>query len=116
MVGSYNPTESLLGASPSVMSPSSRIGDGEFSEESSPGWFRRSSSAKFASSFSGGFDLTSVKSSDALQFQEKKPVTETQDERGPSSKPTKAERRAMQDAQRDAKAAAEGFVFFSFSY
>lgn len=51
------------------------IGDGDFSEESSAGWFRRSNSAKFASSFSGGFDLTSVKSSETMGFhQVKKPV------------------------------------------
>lgn len=76
VVGSYNPTESLLGSSPPQASPSSRvIGDGEFSEESSAGWFRRSNSAKFASSFSGAFDLTSVKSSETGGFhQVKKPV------------------------------------------
>lgn len=64
-VGSYNPSESLLGTSP-VLSPSSRVGDGEleFSEESSAGWYRRSNSAKFASSFpGGGFETTMVKSS-----------------------------------------------------
>lgn len=61
-VGSYNPSESLLGTSP-VPSPSSRAGDVEleFSEESSTGWYRRSNSAKFASSFpSGGFESTTV--------------------------------------------------------
>lgn len=60
-IGSYNPSVSLLGTSP-VASPSSRVGvgDGEFSEDSSTaGWFRRSSSGKFASSFTGeGFDLS----------------------------------------------------------
>lgn len=67
-VGSYNPSESLLGTSP-VLTPSSRVGDGEleFSEESSAGWHRRSNSAKFASSFpSGGFESTKVKSSENL--------------------------------------------------
>ncbi|CAK7349790.1 unnamed protein product [Dovyalis caffra] len=127
VVGSYNPTETLLGASPPLASPSSRvIGDGEFSEESSPGWFRRSNSAKFASSFSGGFDLTSVKSSETLGFrQDQKPVVarskeeksgaavvEPQINKGRSSssntkplkeKTTKAERRALQEAQRAAK-------------
>ncbi|XP_020532363.1 translation initiation factor eIF-2B subunit delta isoform X2 [Jatropha curcas] len=119
LVGSYNPTESLLGQSP----PSARIVDGEFSEESSPGWLRRSNSAKFASSFpSGGFDLTSLKSSENLEVQEKKPVggpekgggvVELQNELQPSSKPlkaktTRAERRALQESQRAAKAAAKG--------
>lgn len=135
VVGSYNPSESLLGASPPLASPSSRvIGDGEFSEESSAGWFRRSNSAKFASSFSGGFDLTSVKSSETMGFhQVKKPVVAQPKEeksgasavvephlnKGLSSssstkpskeKTTKAERRALQDAQRAAKAAAKAMT------
>ncbi|KAF2298092.1 hypothetical protein GH714_013702 [Hevea brasiliensis] len=146
VVGSYNPTDSMLGASPPLTSPSSRIGDGEFSEESSPGWFRRSNSAKFASSFpGGGFDLTSIKSSETLEVEVKKPVkylancclksvnglivdlisgpniaeksgvagAELQTESQSSSKPlkaktTKAERRALQESQRAAKAAAKG--------
>lgn len=61
-VGSYNPSESLLGTSP-VASPTSVAGDGEldFSEESSAGWHRRKDSGKFASSFpSGGFELTTT--------------------------------------------------------
>lgn len=75
VVGSYNPTDSLLGRSPPMTSPSSRMGDGEFSEESSPGWFRRSNSAKFASSFpGGGFDLTSIKPSEKLEVEVKKPI------------------------------------------
>lgn len=61
-IGSYNPSLSLLGTLPAG-SPSSRVvfGDGEFSEDSSNvGWFRRSSSGKFASSFPrGGFDMSS---------------------------------------------------------
>lgn len=50
-VGSYNPSESLLGSSPVPSSPSSRVGlvDGEFSEESG-GWLGRSESEKYASS------------------------------------------------------------------
>ncbi|KAJ6765068.1 TRANSLATION INITIATION FACTOR EIF-2B [Salix koriyanagi] len=110
VVGSYNPTESLLGSSPPLASPSSRvIGDGEFSEESSAGWFRRSNSAKFASSFSGAFDLTSVMSSEAGGFhQVKKPVVaQTQSTKPLKEKTTKAERRALQEAQRAAKAAAK---------
>lgn len=41
------------------MSPSSRVGDGEFSDEYSVNLIRRSSSGKFAASSlpSGGFDL-----------------------------------------------------------
>lgn len=56
VVGSYNPSE--------LESSMSRTGDGECSEEMelSLGCFRRSNSAKFASSFpGGGFDLSSMK-------------------------------------------------------
>ncbi|XP_015883076.3 uncharacterized protein LOC107418895 [Ziziphus jujuba] len=145
-VGSYNPSESLLGTSP-VPSPSSGVGDGEldFSEESSAGCYRRSNSAKFASSFPGsGFETTMVKSSENLAAKAGKAESEAKKHRNvaagsesrkhaevaeksagnvsevqsvlqPSSKPlkaktTKAERRALQDAQRAAKAAtkAEG--------
>lgn len=58
-VGSYNPSESMLGTS-----PSSRVGDAslEFSDESSVRWYRRSDSGKLASSFPGeGFDSATVK-------------------------------------------------------
>ena len=64
--GSYNPSESVLGlGSP----PPSQIGDGEFSEgtESSLGWYRRSNSVKYASSFpGGGFDLSPVKQPESV--------------------------------------------------
>ncbi|WCJ22009.1 Translation initiation factor eIF-2B subunit delta [Euphorbia peplus] len=126
VVGSYNPSDSLLGTSPPGTSPpSSRIGDGEFSQESSPGWFRRTNSAKFASSLpSGGFDFTTaVKLTEKLDVEVKEavPVPEKNEGAGAglqndvpsSSKPlkakgTKAERRALQEAQRAAKAAAKG--------
>lgn len=65
-VGSYNPSESLLGTSP-VASPSSVAGDGdlEFSGESSASWHRWRDSGKFASSLpSGGFELTMAKGSE----------------------------------------------------
>ncbi|PON62077.1 Initiation factor 2B-related [Parasponia andersonii] len=132
-VGSYNPADSLLGTSPAA-SPSSTAGDGEleFSEESSPGFYRRSSPGKFASSFLGvGFETTTGKVPEnvaakgrdlAVNSEVKKPlalpgpdksegvVTEVQNELQPTSKPlksktTKAERRAFQEAQRAAKAA-----------
>ena len=71
-VGSYNPSESFLRLeSP----PASRIGHGEFSEgtESSLGWYRRSNSAKFASSFpGGGFDLSPVKQPESVAVVEAK--------------------------------------------
>uniref|UniRef100_A0A2P2KVU6 Uncharacterized protein n=1 Tax=Rhizophora mucronata TaxID=61149 RepID=A0A2P2KVU6_RHIMU len=120
VVGSYN---SLLSNSPPMLSHSSRIGDGEFSEESSPGWFPRSNSAKFASSFpSGGFDLTLLKPSQNSEVEAEKSVKAPasgedgaeimQNERPPNSKPlkaktTKAERRALQESQRAAKTAAK---------
>ncbi|XP_030532500.2 translation initiation factor eIF-2B subunit delta-like [Rhodamnia argentea] len=133
VVGSYDPAESLLGTSSPVPSPPSSgrlIGDGEFSEES---WLRRSNSAKFASSFpGGGFDLTAVKAVSAADLASsvnlKKTVAsdvnvektieksegsalEVNNEAIPSSKPlkakpTKSERRALQESQRAAKAAA----------
>lgn len=61
VVGSYNQSESILGTSPpssSAVSPSSRIGDGDFSEDS-VNWIRRSNSGKLASSVpSGRFNWT----------------------------------------------------------
>lgn len=122
-VGSYDASELLLGTS-----ASSRIGDGEFSEDYSV-FFRRSSSGKFASSLpSGGFDSTAMKiNPPAVVPAVKKPaakkpaavieksggaVAEMQIELPTSSKPlkektTKAERRALQESQRAAKAAAK---------
>ncbi|GAV65967.1 IF-2B domain-containing protein [Cephalotus follicularis] len=130
LVGSYNPSESLFGSSsPPAFSPVSRIGDGEFSEEaSSAGLCRRSNSAKFASSLpSRGFDVTAVRRSDNFaakagreQIKQAKgteksvnAVAGQQYEPLSSSKPlkaktTKAERRALQESQRAAKAAALG--------
>ncbi|XP_050236338.1 uncharacterized protein LOC126686343 [Mercurialis annua] len=140
VVGSYNPTESLLCASspPAMTSPSSKAGDGDGDGElfdtasSSSGWFKRSNSAKFgASSFpSGGFDLTSLKSTEIANAKTKSHAaaaaavseknggaggSEFQNEfpLSSSSKPgkaksTKAERRALQESQRAAKVAAKG--------
>lgn len=60
-IGSYNPSESLLGTSPAASSTSANgagIVHGEFSEDyAGAGWFRRSES----SSPGGGFDLPAVK-------------------------------------------------------
>ncbi|TKY73240.1 Translation initiation factor eIF-2B subunit delta [Spatholobus suberectus] len=122
-IGSYKPAESLLGTSPAASSPSpSLVGirDREFSEDSSAaGWFRCSDS-----SFSGvGFDLPAVKppeNSPAANAKNLSAGTEKREEAAkevcpdlPSlSKPlkaktTKAERRALQEAQRAAKAASK---------
>ncbi|KAK7304201.1 hypothetical protein RJT34_15320 [Clitoria ternatea] len=121
-IGSYNPSESLLGTSPAASSPSScrgvvGAGDEELSEDSSSaGWFRRSDS-----NFSG-FDLPAVKppvnsAANAKNHtggsEKREMVTKEVRSDLPSiSKPlkektTKAERRAMQEAQRAAKAASK---------
>ncbi|OIV97189.1 hypothetical protein TanjilG_28940 [Lupinus angustifolius] len=126
-IGSYNPSESLLGTSPTA----SGVGmdDGQFSEDSS-GWFLRSES-----NFAGGrFDLPAVKPLEILvegnlavavnvknlaggiHKESKNPeekreyaVKEVRSDLVAISKPlkekaTKAERRALQEAQRAAKA------------
>ncbi|KAF8407869.1 hypothetical protein HHK36_007007 [Tetracentron sinense] len=124
-LGSYNPSESLMGTS-----LSSKVDDGDFSEDmSSPGWFHRSNSGKAASSFpSGGFDVTALK---LLNLPANNLTTvsvvkmppgvsekgggasiEVKNQRLSSSKPlkektSKAERRALQESQRAAKAAAK---------
>ncbi|KAK4750788.1 hypothetical protein SAY87_004270 [Trapa incisa] len=131
--GSYDPTESLSSSSFQTQSPpaSSRLFvDEEFSEES---WLHRNNSAKFASSSPApgcGFNLTSVKEvsgGDSTVISEvKKPAEASANEKneasndrsknalpsGPSSKSlkaktTKSERRALQESQRAAKAAAK---------
>uniref|UniRef100_A0A5B6YW72 Translation initiation factor eIF2B subunit delta n=1 Tax=Davidia involucrata TaxID=16924 RepID=A0A5B6YW72_DAVIN len=114
-VGSYNPSESLLGTSP-VLSPSSNLVNGEFSEDSA-NWIRRSNSGKLASSFpSGGFDLTAASEAKKVQGVSEKvggTVVGVANDLPSSSKPlkektTKANRRALQESQRAAKAAAKG--------
>eukprot|EP00256_Glycine_max_P013599 XP_003527132.1 translation initiation factor eIF-2B subunit delta isoform X1 [Glycine max] len=120
-IGSYNPAESLLGTSPAASSLSSSIvgvGDKEFSEDSSAaGWYRRGDS-----DFTGvGFDLPVVKPpGNSPAVNAKNVAGEKREESGkevhpdlPSiSKPlkeknTKGERRALQEAQRAAKAASK---------
>ncbi|KAK2999951.1 hypothetical protein RJ639_024470, partial [Escallonia herrerae] len=110
-VGSYNPPDSILGSSP----VSTRIGDGEFSEDSA-NWIRRTGSGKLGSSLpSGGFDLSAAKA----DLMARKGLGVSRDEKdgevqlqssskSVKEKPTKAERRALQEAQRAAKAAAKG--------
>ncbi|PSR96566.1 Translation initiation factor eIF-2B subunit delta like [Actinidia chinensis var. chinensis] len=112
VVGSYNQSETVLATSPSAISPSSRIGDGEFSEDSL-NWIRRTNSGKFSSSVpTGGFDLAVKKAQEVFEKGGGKgPVISN--ELASNAKPlkdkmTKAERRAMQESQRAAKAAAKG--------
>ncbi|KAE8719735.1 hypothetical protein F3Y22_tig00109926pilonHSYRG00131 [Hibiscus syriacus] len=112
IVGSYNPSESVLW----LESPTrSRIGDEEFSEGTD--WYRRSNSAKFSSSLpSGGFNLSPVKQPGSVAALEaKNPLpekSEAQKEQASNSKPlkaktTKAERRALQESQRAVKASSK---------
>ncbi|KAH9778485.1 nagb/rpia/coa transferase-like superfamily protein [Citrus sinensis] len=119
VVGSYNPGNSLLGQ---PVSPNSSEVNSEAS--TTLGWFGRNSSGKFSAGSSfpgGGFDLTTVKMENFTQLEGKKP--EAVPERGggaavevhnevssstAKAKTTKAERRAMQEAQRAAKAATKG--------
>ncbi|KAI8528719.1 hypothetical protein RHMOL_Rhmol12G0169200 [Rhododendron molle] len=116
VVGSYNQSESILGTSPpssSAVSPSSRIGDGEFSEDS-VNWIRRSNSGKLASSVpTGRFNWTVKKAQEASESQHIAQKNGEKDaaisnELPSNSKPSKAERRALQESQRAAKAAAQG--------
>lgn len=123
--GSYNPSESMA----SVLSPSSRVDGGEFSSRNalSPGSGRKWRSGKVASSLpSGGFESAAMKTATALTSNlttvsvVKLPpgVSEKaggglieQNERPTNLKPlkektSKAERRALQEAQRAAKATA----------
>ncbi|CAN7029485.1 hypothetical protein IGI04_029641 [Brassica rapa subsp. trilocularis] len=125
-VGSYNPVDSLLGTSP----PSS---NGEVSEDSGSLFgFQRSDSAKLSASFpNGGFDMTlrvrapqeseakvaiastsdgrkkNVEASGEGESLAAKPRKE-KETKSLKEKTSKAERRAIQEAQRAAKAAAKG--------
>uniref|UniRef100_A0A1D1Y1E7 Translation initiation factor eIF2B subunit delta n=1 Tax=Anthurium amnicola TaxID=1678845 RepID=A0A1D1Y1E7_9ARAE len=120
-VGSYNPSESLL-------SPSSRMDGSEFSEDA---WGGRAGAGKVASSFPGsGGEMMATKASgsnvqpksnlatasaakmpSAPSEKSKGASVEGQHERGGGTKlkekMTKAERRALQEEQRAAKAAAK---------
>ncbi|PKA66039.1 hypothetical protein AXF42_Ash010448 [Apostasia shenzhenica] len=132
-IGSYNPVgESFLGVSPMLSPSSGRINGSEFSEEAStPGWLRRTGSGKAAASFpvSSGEIMMAMKSSGnapamselttASVMQTLPGITEKDGETsidlkregggttGPQKqKTTKGERRAIQEAERAAKAAA----------
>ncbi|XP_043692669.1 translation initiation factor eIF-2B subunit delta-like [Telopea speciosissima] len=129
--GNCDPSDSLLGTSPS---PSSKLDDGDFFEEdnmSSTGWIVGGYPGKLASSFPGpGFDSSAAKSikfptvaTNLITASVVKIPTGVSEKRGESgvelqnewvesSKPlkektSKAERRALQEAQRAAKAAAK---------
>ncbi|KAL0332270.1 UNVERIFIED_CONTAM: Translation initiation factor eIF-2B subunit delta [Sesamum calycinum] len=105
-VGSYNPSEFLT--------PTATT---EFSEDRlSPRWGRRGSSGKFATSLpAGGFDMALAKQKNAVNLTPDggSNVEVQKEHRAVTGKPqkektTKAERRALQEAQRAAKAAAKG--------
>ncbi|XP_057436952.1 uncharacterized protein LOC130729254 [Lotus japonicus] len=125
-VGSYNPSESLLGTSPTVTPSSNGAGlvDGEFSEDLSGDSGFRPSDSSFPCR---GFDLPAVKpaeksfaAAEAIVKTHSGGTTEKREgtvkdvsrDVPATSKPlkektTKAERRALQEAQRAAKAAAK---------
>ncbi|XP_023767058.1 uncharacterized protein LOC111915648 isoform X2 [Lactuca sativa] len=108
-VGSYTLSDSVLSPSP-TQSPSSRVGlDGEFSEDS-VNWMKRSNSGKFAAVLPTGRDFTqSIEAS--IDENSGDLVAELPLQKNPKplkSKTTKAERRALQEAQRAAKATAKG--------
>ncbi|PIN26350.1 Translation initiation factor 2B, delta subunit (eIF-2Bdelta/GCD2) [Handroanthus impetiginosus] len=104
--GSYNPSEFL--------SPTATA---EFPEEPlSPRWIRRGGSGKFATSLpAGGFDMELAKQKNVVNLPPDggANVEMQKEQKAVSGKPlkektTKAERRAIQEAQRAAKAAAKG--------
>ncbi|KAL5726076.1 hypothetical protein ACHQM5_009147 [Ranunculus cassubicifolius] len=125
--GSYNPSESM--SMSTVLSPSSKVGDGEFGVNAmmSPGRSRRGKHGKVASSLpSGGFEMSVskpvvtsnlttvsvVKMPPGVSEKAGGVLIEVQTELPPNTKPSKekttskAERRALQESQRAAKAAA----------
>ncbi|XP_078429150.1 nagB/RpiA/CoA transferase-like superfamily protein [Wolffia australiana] len=107
-VGSYNPVESLLASSPSP-SPSSRMDGADYSEDVS--WGRAASSVSNLQPKSSLTTVSVVKMPPGLTEKGKGPVPEGSLERGAGVKPkeklSKAERRALQEEQRAAKAAAK---------
>ncbi|KAJ8623027.1 hypothetical protein MRB53_031556 [Persea americana] len=125
-VGSYNPSESVIGTS-QMLSPSSKTDDFEFGEEMSAVGRSNSGRLVAASYPSGGIESATMKSS--LNFpgpsnlttvsvlksvEGEGPLVDVQNARVVSSKPqplkektSKAERRALQESQRAAKAAAK---------
>lgn len=107
-VGSYTASDFVLSASP-TRSPSSRIGlDGEFSDDSA-NWIKRSNSGRFTAALpAGGPDLT--QSIEASIDENSGDVAEGSSQinsKPLKAKTTKAERRALQEAQRAAKASAK---------
>ncbi|KAL8124148.1 hypothetical protein AgCh_011963 [Apium graveolens] len=101
-VGSYNPGDSVLGTSPVS---SIKVGDGEFSEDFE-NWSRSDSRGKLPMSLpSTGLDMMAVRnfSKNVAQV-----ANEDSNSKSLKEKTTKAERRALQEAQRAAKAASKG--------
>ncbi|KAL8216080.1 hypothetical protein R6Q57_022917 [Mikania cordata] len=106
--GSYTMSDTVFSASP-TRSPSSRIGiDGEFSEDSA-NWMKRDNSGRLGIAVpTGGSDL--AQSIEALNNENSGDVAEGPPQKNLKSlkaKTTKAERRAIQEAQRAAKASAK---------
>ncbi|PIA63488.1 hypothetical protein AQUCO_00201084v1 [Aquilegia coerulea] len=115
-IGSYESSEYLLGASP-MTSPSIKFDDGEVSEDMfSPGKFSRvNSSGMQSKNYPGASSLITVSAVNKPAGVSEKGggLSELQNEQLTNSKSlkektSKAERRALQEAQRAAKAAAKG--------
>ncbi|KAG9450098.1 hypothetical protein H6P81_010063 [Aristolochia fimbriata] len=132
-LGSYNPSDPVLGTSPILSSPSSKNGgDGEFSEDlPSPGWARGNFGKVTASSFpSAGVDIAAAMKAAGITpvasnlttvsvvnmppgvSEKTGALANVQNDHAAASKPlkertSKAERRALQEAQRAQKAAAK---------
>ncbi|XP_068642880.1 translation initiation factor eIF2B subunit delta-like [Aristolochia californica] len=132
-LGSYNPSDQVLGTSPILSSPSSNGVDGSFSEDlASPGWARGNPGKVTASSFpSAGVDIAAamkgtnfppvasnltivsvVNMPPGVSGKSVGALAEIQSDHAAVSKPlkertSKAERRALQETQRAQKAAAK---------
>ncbi|KAI3686605.1 hypothetical protein L1987_80285 [Smallanthus sonchifolius] len=106
--GSYALSDSVFSASP-TRSPSSRIGiDGEFSEDSA-NWIKRDNSGRLTAAVPTGVpDLTqSIEASNNENNGEVVGGPPQKNSKLLKAKTTKAERRALQEAQRAAKASAK---------
>nr|XP_043607960.1 translation initiation factor eIF-2B subunit delta-like [Erigeron canadensis] len=96
-VGSYNPSDSVLDSP--VRSPSSRLGiEGEFSEDSA-NWIKQGGSGRYTNAaVDQSVDENTGDVAEVALQKSSKPL---------KAKTTKAERRALQEAQRAAKASAK---------
>ncbi|XP_076917339.1 translation initiation factor eIF2B subunit delta-like [Bidens hawaiensis] len=107
--GSYTVTESVFSVSP-TRSPSSRIGiGGEFSEDS-VNWMKKETSGKVTATTSGPNLKQPVEASNEEISGQVAEGSSQKNSKPLKDKTTKAERRALQEAQRAAKASAKGIL------